>query len=455
MNSMESLDKERAERAIEPGSRHRIPTPSLITTVVLCFAAAYFLAHLVSTLPGLVRRWDFSLYYTLATSLRRGGNPYINAVGPLGRELGLQVGSHAQHAADTPTFLLCLEPLTLISVEKAYVIWQALSALCFAAGLYLLLARSGFDRRKQWLFAALAIIYLPVAHNFVMAQSQFVVLLILALTMRAMDRGSEAGAGLLLALAGLLRAYPLALLGYFVVRRRWRVVEFAIFGLAIGGVITLALVGITRSFSFLAVIGFGHRGNEPALQVLAAQSFFENASLYAFIYHILSFIGPQPASINTATLIASVLADIVILAITALATASADSRDPHWRGYCLWIVAMLMISPVTYTHYLSLLIIVLIQVAIAADQGEISQRAWVAAAASYVAIDVWFVAITNLYGSGTVDMSSSLARVLVLVPFPALLMAYVSAFWFVRDREMPAQETESSPTARAESFHPV
>lgn len=439
---MESSDKEYAERLIEPGSRHSIPTPSRVTTIILCLAAGYFLVQLVSTLPGQARRWDFSLYYTLATSLRCGGNPYINAIGPLGRELGLEIGQYAQHAADTPTFLLCFEPLTLVSVEKAYIIWQTLSALCFAAGLYLLLAHSGFDRRKQLLFAALGIIYLPVAHNFVMAQSQFLILLILVLIMRAMDEGNEAGAGLLLALAGLLRAYPLALLGYFLVRRRWKVVGFAILGLAIGGVITLALVGVRRSFSFLVVIGFGHRGAEPALQILAAQSFFENASLYAFIDHILSFSGLQRASINSATSMASALADVVILAVTAIVTARPDKCDRHWRGYCLWIVAMLMISPVTYTHYLSLLMIVLIQIAIAADQSEISRRTWVAVAASYVVIDAWFVAITNLYQSGLVDLSSYLARGLVLVPFAALMMAYLSAFWFVRDSELVSQDSE-------------
>jgi Glycosyltransferase family 87 len=49
--------------------------------------------------------------------------------------------------------------------------------------------------------AALALLYAPITENFLFSQRQTLILLLLVLVMRALDRGREAAAGLLLGLA--------------------------------------------------------------------------------------------------------------------------------------------------------------------------------------------------------------------------------------------------------------
>ena len=87
----------------------------------------------------------------------------------------------------------------------------------------------------------------PVNLNFYWGQSQLIVLALMAGAMRAMERERDGTAGLLIASSGLLRAYPLLLVGYFVVRRKSRAVAFATAGIAAG------VLRNCRGFGFNAI----------------------------------------------------------------------------------------------------------------------------------------------------------------------------------------------------------
>ena len=91
--------------------------------------------------------------------------------------------------------------------------------------MYLLLAyRRALDGRTALLLAALMLMSAPVNLNFYWGQSQLIILALMAAAMRAMDRNRDGTAGLMIAIAALLRAYPLLLVGYFIFRRKWRAV---------------------------------------------------------------------------------------------------------------------------------------------------------------------------------------------------------------------------------------
>ena len=101
----------------------------------------------------------------------------------------------------------------------------------------MLLRRPGIDSNTAWLLGALILAFYPVGWNFFWAQTQVLVLMFLVLAMRAMEDEREGAAGLFVAIAGMLRAFPFLLLGYFALRRKWKALEFAIGGAIAGALI--------------------------------------------------------------------------------------------------------------------------------------------------------------------------------------------------------------------------
>ena len=234
----------------------RIPAARLESVLVVWAAILIYLFTVFRRLPPDMRGQDFGIYFAAAQSLRLGRNPYTESFKDLAHSLGLHLGG-VDTADHTPTFLLCFEPLTKLSLPSAYLIWIGLTIACFAGGLYLLLGpRSGLPTTTALILAAFAILYPPVAAHFETAQCQILVMFILVLMMRLMESGHEAGAGLLLALAGLLRAYPLLLVVYLLIKRRWRAVAFTLAGVAVGGIFTVLMLGPVRTFSFLTDVAY-------------------------------------------------------------------------------------------------------------------------------------------------------------------------------------------------------
>src|SRR5271156_296125 len=223
--------------------------PAIVAAVWLC--ALLTLAGAASKMPEQWHRRDFSHYYESAWALRNGIDPYSTNLTPIGAQLGLETGG-LLHASETPPFLLCFEPFTRLRPRTAFSLWTAINFSALAIAMYLLLAhRRGLSGGTAWLLAGLMLMSAPVNLNFYWGQSQLIVLALMVAAMRAMERDRGGSAGLLIAAAALLRAYPLLLIGYFVLRRKWRAAILATIGIAAGGFATVAVLGLSQTLSFI------------------------------------------------------------------------------------------------------------------------------------------------------------------------------------------------------------
>src|SRR5690242_14800486 len=206
---------------------------------------------LVKAMPGRADKWDYSIYYSSAMAMREGMNPYTADLTPLARTLGLELGK-INHATDPPTFVMCFVPLTLLAPRPGFYVWTAINAGSFLIALILLFKWTpGLGRDPALAIAALVILFPPVIDHLAFGQNKMIVLLMFVLMLRWIERGNDAAAGAMLAFATLLRAFPLLLVGYLILMRRWRVVAYTIAGLAVGGLLTLALVGVGSTLSFV------------------------------------------------------------------------------------------------------------------------------------------------------------------------------------------------------------
>jgi Glycosyltransferase family 87 len=386
-------------------------------------------------LPAMIKNYDFQCYYVSALVLRSKLNPYTIDYRPFISALGLHLPP--DYKADfTPTLMLCFEPLTRVSMTEAFWIWIALNGIVLAFALYLLAGSrfSGLGSTSVWILVPFAILYAPVGIHFLYAQTVILVLALLACAMRAMQRGHEATAGILLAAAGLLRAFPLLLLVYLVIARRWQVLRWTIVGLMIGGAVTVALVG-TASFDFFKTIGWATR---PVTFEIPT-----NLALGAVVSRIYWYTCGSSTSglIDLLRRLTTLCVEVVLVAVTVRVTRTLSGDDPDWRSFSLWIVLAMMLSPVVWPFYFVLLLIPYVQIIVGAYAGRASRRALLMALASYGLIGIIRSACSTLH---------------FLMPFHALLdqgvmlsliMAYVAMYWFVVDYQPAISEDRQSETS--------
>ena len=320
-------------------------------TLLLWSTAIGRLAMIAGSLRSRWLHWDFTWYYLPALALRSGIDPYTTDLRPFAQRLGFDTDMVVAH--DTPTLLLMFEPLSRFNVETAYWIWIAIKLLAFAFALVLLLRKLSFAAAMT--FVAAAIIYEPVSVELYLSQTQLLILCLLALTLWSLETGRERSAGLLLALSALLRAYPLVMAGYLVMRRRWLALQYLIFGLAVGGFATLLLVPPSLHW-VRAVLVFGDAG---------FRSSYTNVSLSATVWRLLTLDG---ARVWRGVEIPIVLVELGLLAMSLRAVRSAERE----RGFGLWVVTAVLLSPVAWIHYMVLLLVPFSQIASVAMQGTLN-----------------------------------------------------------------------------------
>ncbi len=213
--------------------------------VIIWLGVIFHSMALIHQLPSRITQFDFSIYYASALALHENLDPYTTDLESLGGGLGLEIDP-IHYATDPPTFLLMIEPLARMPLRRAFWAWNGLNLAALIAAVILLLHGSSLDTRLKWALAALALLYAPVGEHFFYGQSKILVLFLLAAMMRCMERRHDAAAGLILGFAGAIRGFPLLLAGYLFMQRRTRALVWTGAGLALCGLVTVALLGSTR-----------------------------------------------------------------------------------------------------------------------------------------------------------------------------------------------------------------
>ena len=358
-------------------------------------------------------REDFAVYYLEAEGLRQNVNPYATSFVQTARAEGLNTRDIG-HGSDPPTFLVFLiEPLTLLPLWTAYWIWQAANLICLITALVLLIGpESGLASSFAWTFAVLAAFYPPIASHFWFGQSKLPVLLLLVLTMRCLERRRDRLGGIILALAVLLRIFPLVMAGYLVLQRRWRTLAFAFLGLVIGGGITVAVCGLSNCTSFFESASGLVNDSVAGINRDISLYFFVSRNLAGVSRHLgLRFEFFRQALVYTI--------DLTVLAATARATLMhPPNEDPDSRLFSLWVAASIFLLPVAWDYDLTLMLIPFGLIAIAAVRGEASRRTSTMAVISYVTL-VWWEFVAHSANEGG---------------FYSMLAAYLAAYWFATDQ---------------------
>ncbi len=414
----------------ESGGRVAVALGSKRLAALLVLAALLHTVLLCRQVAPRFSRLDFSSYYVSALAMREGLDPYSANLLTFGDKLGLDVGAMI-HVGETPTLLMCLEPLTTMSPLAAHRTWMTVNLVLFAASLWMLLYPfRELSPTTAISLSAITILFPPIEQNFIWAQCQVVVLFLLVVMMRSLQRRNDILVGAAVATAGLLRAYPLLVVIYLLLRNRRRALAWTAFFFALGVTITAGVVGLDSWINWLRIIFWNTGYWQSGLAFdIALGPFISRLFWYAFGIN-LSF------AVNLAriTTILAAVSAIVVLVIRA--TPPASIRDVDLRAFGLWVAAAILLSPIAWPHYMVLLIIPFIMLAGSAVAGRASRRAVLAAATTFVASAIWLGLWAKLEPHVIAGSSSPESIPIVLfaeMGFPIMMLGFVAAYWFAID----------------------
>jgi hypothetical protein len=387
--------------------------PNAYPGAALCFAMFLMLIYVLFLAAHLnTRKNDFSAVYLWSAAARKGMNPYADDLTRLRSQFSLDDnGNH--HAVYPPLLIVAFEPITLLPPITAYWVWFCVSLFALMASFGLLLGREAF------LFALLALFYEPLTDHFLWAQSYTVVLLLLAISIRAMANGRHTVAGVSLAIAGALKVFPLVILLYFVRTRRWRVVFAAAVGLFTISALTTGLMGWNRTLSFLA-------SSSPEVWVHWGFT-HSNVSIGATIAQLVL---PLMATNSPGD---HLLLWQLIFAASALALGAAvfwmtPVSDPDLRAFGLWIIAATWMFPICLPAHMVLFLAFLAVLFCRGSRASRRQAKWAAVSSYTLGVMLLPIHWTLLIAGSIAWLAAAERTCLVML----VLSSFYSAWLFSR-----------------------
>ena len=398
----------------------------IVLLAILCAAASLHAVKIYRNLHYDRFPCDFCVYYASAMALRTGLDPYtaelVNIAPPVGAAGGIP------HATDPPTYVLAFVPFTYLQPNASFTLWIVLNAAAFLLTLILLLGPvCRISRTWACGLAALAILYPPLGWHFDSSQNKLLLLLLLVVAMRCLENGRDGWAGLALAVAGLVRIFPLLLVGYLLLRRRWRPLLFFGISFLAGTLITIGMIGFGKSLDFLTGAKF--------LTSRVWLDLDSNASLLALVSRIFWDTGRTGPMANILRQLFCFAAWGLVLATTAFATlmlpiGSKNIQEDENKLYSLWLTVAVLLSPTAFANDLIFLYLPFALIADGALKGTASMRSICAAIGSYILPrnPALLRQLLDLAGLPMIGFPAILGS-----QFFTLFLGFVAVFWFVID----------------------
>lgn len=330
-------------------------TPAWLAWLLLGLAALLVFGPQFAALlrPGNLVR-DFFQDYTSARFHATGISPYASLEGEYQRQFG-KVGDdrrwhYGRANPHAPASLLPVLPLAAFDYPTAALYWNLFNLACIAGALLLIAGELKWPTGLAGLLLTVAVLlpFSPLYGQVLHAQNNGVVLLLLVWFWSCLRHGKDEAAGLFLGLATALKLLPGLLLIYLLLRRRWLALAWAT--LAFGGMQVLAwfLFG-TADFRFWL--------EHLAPHTAEFRTGWLNQSLHGYWARLWEPSVKVPGSVPLlqAPWVGQILAygfslGLVLLLVPPTLRPTGDDD----RVVGLWVTTMLLVSPLTWDHYLLL-----------------------------------------------------------------------------------------------------
>lgn len=297
---------------------------------------------------------DFIQEWLSAKNYEAGLPVYTNQAETLFRHTGMRPGRDEpmlRWNAHPPASVLLGLPFARLNYPDAQFAWNLVSFLLFVVSLALVLRELGVRYPPQAVLPTVTLILLcgPIATQISQGQLNFVLTFLLVLGWAADRRGYTGWAGAAVGAAAAFKLYPAFVFLYFVCTRRWR-------ALATGAVAFLALNGL--ALALFGTEAFRTYFEQVVPSVVQYQTGWRNLSLNGFwirVFTPLERSVPLIDSPAAGRAVGLAVRGLVVLVAAAVCwrAKTVEQRD---RAFAVTLVGMLLVSPITWNHYLVLLL---------------------------------------------------------------------------------------------------
>lgn len=318
--------------------------------------------------PGFVKHleWphaspDFFQEYASARNLLEGLPVYASHQITIPRYLGhpMAQGEPVVVNAHPPSSVLLALPLTAFEFAGAFCLWNLLSLNALLLSLWLI--KRGLQIPVSFssslMGVALLLLCDPLWSQVGHAQLNLVLTLLLTGTWSAERSGQTRLAGALLGIATAIKLFPGFLVVYYAWRQRWSVVTSAFVSLLVVVVLSAAVLGVDTYCDYFT-------------RVLPATTHFQvgwkNASLFGLWSRLFDPDLAQTVNVQRTEAwldeprlarVGALICSATLVALLAWVTRPASPRAAGDPGFALAMIAMLLVSPITWPHYLLILLV--------------------------------------------------------------------------------------------------
>ena len=293
---------------------------------------------------------DFVQDYISANSLRKGVSLYGEEIKKLENEM---LGFNGPPRFHPPFNAILFSPFAFLSYRNAFMVLDIISLILLL--LINQLVVRGLELNKEWFvnLTCFSLYWYPVFYCLGTGQSSMIIAACLIGGWFCLRRKKEYVAGFLFAIATLMKLFPGLVLLYLLISKNWRAFFTTIFFIVLGLSVTTLVVGLDDMQTYSNIM-IGRFANEWSGFVL-------NHSLNGVITRLFgersAWTEPliQLPHINSLLIIffnsAILIYTILKIRVMAIKKELAD------HAFGLTIVAMLLLSPITWGHIFPVLIL--------------------------------------------------------------------------------------------------
>ena len=327
-------------------------------------------------------RMDFSSFYAAAAAYRQHINPFecfFSSFLPTPTQLPANL--------NPPFFLLLFSPLTYCNVETAIIIWTILSLLLGCAGVLIGLACTPpiytFKQNKLSIILIYLSLYSTLMNTSIGQLGGFLIFFIMA-GYYCLQHRHLYWTGFFWGIICTIKLFPALLLVYLYIQRQY----LALF----------ATCAIALFTTLLPIWTHGVIIYSQYIQMLPQVSWYGtnwNASLYGLLFRLI--FNPETLGILIIIKMAYLLIFITVFLWYVKKVNYLTEKLQSHHAFCLTLVIMLLLSPLGWCYYFSLLIIPLALVGESINEHTIARSWWWSLAIILLNLPMGVVTLTDMH----------------------------------------------------------
>ncbi len=250
-----------------------------------------------------------------------------------------------------PVAAVLLLPVAMLPLGAAKIVFVLINLLAQFLGIAVLFSDRAPPQRRVLTAAGwiLVLLLFPFFWGLYLGQANSLVFLACALALRQVRRGDQLGGGALLAVAALLKVFPVVLLVLLLCKRQYRAVAASVVTMAVLSLLSLPVVGISTFQRFFTDV-------IPEI-TSRVEPFVRNQGISGTLHRLFTdnpYVHRIVDSPGLARGLATVLA-VVVVGLTIWCTRRARlDRTPSRRfelEWGLWLIAAVLVSSISWEHY--------------------------------------------------------------------------------------------------------